>query len=75
MDEQEYYNDKYDEYYGQDEDLIVCAYCGHEFHGTPEKHCEGTDADGNRGVWVYYIDCPECEEELAWEGGFCGRQF
>lgn len=38
-----------------------------------ERVYEYADADGNRGMWVTYITCPNCDYELEGEelGGAC----
>lgn len=32
---------------------------------------EFTDADGNRGMRVKYIECPNCESELGYDTDYC----
>ena len=47
-----------------DNDTSQCPTCGYEGCGEIEKTLEGTDADGNRGVIVTWVQCPECGEDL-----------
>lgn len=30
---------------------------------------ENADADGNRGIWIEYIECPNCGNDLYYEIG------
>jgi len=46
------------------DDIVSCPACG--FEGLPdvEKTIEGSDRDGNRGVVVTWLNCPECGEDI-----------
>lgn len=44
----------------------VCEKCDHEWQEIPERSYEGADADGNRGVWVNWVTCPNCNEEYGY---------
>lgn len=50
-----------------DDDSILCPECkyvGHEEDFGTKTIYEYGDADGNRGIWVNYLVCPECREEF-----------
>lgn len=55
--------------YGED-NYLTCEKCGHEWVQTPTKSYEDSDADGNRGRWMYCVICPQCNEEGCWYGGY-----
>ena len=46
------------------EDDISCPAC--EWEGEPKRFqtTEGSDRDGNRGVLVTWLRCPECGENI-----------
>lgn len=44
---------------------FTCEECGHTWRQFPERSYENSDADGNRGIWVSWVICPECEEEYG----------
>jgi transcription elongation factor Elf1 len=46
-----------------DEDF-ECPHCGSTKSPKVQKVNEYTDADGNRGMMVTYVECRDCEEEI-----------
>ncbi len=42
-----------------------CPYCGSTKSPKVQKVYENSDADGNRGIWVTYVECRDCGEEVS----------
>ena len=50
-----YEHEEFDHY----PDPITCPECGSEDIDV-ETSYENTDADGNRGIWMTFMDCNKC---------------
>jgi len=66
---------EYEEYHESKSDLMrdmepkhQCPECGHTYKQEPSSSIENTDRDGNRGIEMYCVTCPECNEEECWYG-------
>lgn len=51
------------------DDIFECPECGEKFEPNVTTTVENVDADGNRGIYLHCVICPECGEETCWYGG------
>ncbi len=54
-----------DDYYAYYNEDFICPECGSDKHPIIEESYEYSDADGNRGIWVRWLECMDCDYETG----------
>ena len=57
---------KFDHRHYYQEDFFECPECGSVKEPIVENSYECSDADGNRGIWIKWIQCVECDYEQGY---------
>ena len=53
---------------------IKCTSCGFIGEVKLIEVYEDSDADGNRGRWVVYAQCPSCKKDVENEDIYCEEE-
>ena len=46
-----------------DADDFTCPDCGSDSRPIVDRSYENADADGNRGIWITWVRCVDCDYE------------